>query len=104
MKNLDLIKVTNVVEKMCMDANFYLGSDVLDNLKKMAKTEVSPVGKNILDQIVENHVIAQENLVPMCQDTGIVVVFLEIGTEVYIDGDISEAVNEGIRRGYEKGL
>jgi fumarate hydratase subunit alpha len=104
MKNLDLIKVTNAVEKMCMDANFYLGSDVLDNLKKMAKTEVSPVGRNILDQIVENHELAKENKVPMCQDTGLVVVFLEIGTEVYIGGDIYEAINEGIRRGYEKGL
>ena len=104
MKSLDLIKVTNAVEKMCMDANFYLGSDVLDNLKKMAETEISPVGKNILGQIVENHELAKENRVPMCQDTGIVVVFLEIGTEVYIDGDIYEAINEGIRRGYEKGL
>lgn len=104
MKNLDLNKVTNAVEKMCMDANFYLGSDVLDNLKKIAKTEVSPVGKNILNQIVTNHEIAQENQVPMCQDTGIVVVFLEIGTEVYIDGDIYEAINEGIRRGYKNGF
>jgi len=104
MKNLDLNKVTNAVEKMCMEANFYLGSDVLDNLKKIAETEVSPVGKNILNQIITNHEIAQENQVPMCQDTGIVVVFLEIGTEVYIDGDIYEAVNEGIRRGYEKGF
>ena len=89
---------------MCMEANFYLGSDVLDNLKKIAETEVSPVGKNILKQIVTNHEIAQENQVPMCQDTGIVVIFLEIGTEVYMDGDIYEAVNEGIRRGYEKGF
>lgn len=104
MKNLDLTKVTDAVEKMCMEANFYLGSDVLDNLKKIAETEVSPVGKNILKQIVTNHEIAQENQVPMCQDTGIVVVFLEIGTEVYMDGDIYEAVNEGIRRGYEKGF
>ena len=104
MKNLDLSKVTNAVEKMCMDANFYLGSDVLDNLKKIAKTETSPVGKNILEQIVSNHKIAQKDQVPMCQDTGIVVVFLEIGTEVYIDGDIYEAINEGIRRGYEKGF
>ena len=104
MKNLDLTVVTNAVEKMCMEANFYLGSDVLDNLKKIAETEVSPVGRNILNQIVINDEIAQENQVPMCQDTGIVVVFLEIGTEVYIDGDIYEAVNEGIRRGYKKGF
>lgn len=55
MKNLDLNKVTNAVEKMCMEANFYLGSDVLNNLKKIAETEDSPVGKNILKQIVTNH-------------------------------------------------
>jgi fumarate hydratase subunit alpha len=103
MKNLDLTKVTDAVEKMCMEANFYLGSDVLNSLRKIAKTEVSPVGRNILDQIVTNHELAEQNQVPMCQDTGIVVAFLEIGTEVRIEGDIYEAVNEGIRRGYENG-
>jgi len=103
MKYLDLTKVTDAVEKMCMDANFYLGSDVLDSLREISKTEVSPVGKNILNQIVTNHELAKENQVPMCQDTGIVVVFLEIGTKVHIDGDIYEAINEGIRRGYENG-
>ncbi len=103
MKSLDLTKVVDAVEKMCMDANFYLGEDVLNNLKKMEENEVSKVGKNILEQIVQNHELAKNNNVPMCQDTGLVVVFLEIGTEVYIDGDIYEAVNEGIRRGYEKG-
>jgi fumarate hydratase subunit alpha len=103
MRNLDLTKVTDAVEKMCMEANFYLGSDVLNSLRKIAKTEVSPVGKNILDQIVTNHELAEQNQVPMCQDTGIVVAFLEIGTEVHIEGDIYEAVNEGIRRGYENG-
>ena len=103
MKYLDLTRVTDAVEKMCMDANFYLGSDVLDSLREISKTEVSPVGKNILNQIVTNHELAKENQVPMCQDTGIVVVFLEIGTKVHIDGDIYEAINEGIRRGYENG-
>ena len=103
MKYLDLTRVTDAVEKMCMDANFYLGSDVLDSLREISKTEVSPVGKNILNQIVTNHELAKENQVPMCQDTGIVVVFLEIGTKVHVDGDIYEAINEGIRRGYENG-
>ncbi|MCK5780190.1 MAG: fumarate hydratase [Psychrilyobacter sp.] len=104
MKRIDLIKVTDAVEAMCIDANYNLGSDVLDNLRKISKSEVSPVGKSILNQIVTNHELAAETQVPMCQDTGIVVVFLEVGTEVHIDGDIYEAINEGIRRGYEKGF
>ena len=65
--------------------------------------EESEVGKNILGQIIENDEIAANEQVPMCQDTGIVVVFLEVGTEVRIPGDIYAAINEGVRRGYEKG-
>ena len=103
MKELDLRKVTDEVERMCIEGNYFIGKDVLDKIKEAYAKEESEVGKNILGQIIENDEIAANEQVPMCQDTGIVVVFLEIGTEVKIPGDIYEAVNEGIRRGYEKG-
>ena len=103
MKELDLRKVTDEVERMCIEGNYFIGKDVLDKIKEAYAKEESEVGKNILGQIIENDEIAANEQVPMCQDTGIVVVFIEIGTEVRIPGDIYEAVNEGIRRGYEKG-
>ena len=103
MKELDLRKVTDEVERMCIEGNYFIGKDVLDKIKEAYAKEESEVGKNILGQIIENDEIAANEQVPMCQDTEIVVVFLEIGTEVRIPGDIYEAVNEGIRRGYEKG-
>ena len=103
MKELDLRKVTDEVERMCIEGNYFIGREVLDKIKEAYAKEESEVGKNILGQIIENDEIAANEQVPMCQDTGIVVVFLEIGTEVKISGDIYEAVNEGIRRGYEKG-
>ncbi|AVQ29418.1 fumarate hydratase [Fusobacterium ulcerans] len=103
MKELDLRKVTDEVERMCIEGNYFIGKEVLDKIKEAYAKEESEVGKNILGQIIENDEIAANEQVPMCQDTGIVVVFLEIGTEVKISGDIYEAVNEGIRRGYEKG-
>lgn len=103
MKELDLRKVTDEVERMCIEGNYFIGKDVLEKIKEAYAKEESEVGKNILGQIIENDEIAANEQVPMCQDTGIVVVFLEIGTEVRIPGDIYEAVNEGIRRGYEKG-
>ena len=103
MKELDVRKVTDEVERMCIEGNYFIGKEVLDKIKEAYAKEESEVGKNILGQIIENDEIAANEQVPMCQDTGIVVVFLEIGTEVKISGDIYEAVNEGIRRGYEKG-
>ncbi|MBC2855694.1 MAG: fumarate hydratase [Cetobacterium sp.] len=103
MKELDLQKVTNEVERLCIEANYFIGKDVLDKLKECQKTETSELGKVILGQIIQNDEIAANEFVPMCQDTGLVVVFLEIGTEVKIPGDIYAAVNEGVRRGYEKG-
>ena len=103
MKELDLRKVTDEVERMCIEGNYFIGKEVLDKIKEAYAKEESEVGKNILGQIIENDEIAMNEQVPMCQDTGIVVVFLEIGTEVKINGDIYEAVNEGVRRGYEKG-
>ncbi len=104
MKKLDLSMVTNEVEKMCMAANYYVDPEVLKKINRAYReTEKSPLAKNVLQQILENDGIAEEERVPMCQDTGMAVIFLEIGTEVYIPGDIYEAIQEGVRRGYTNG-
>lgn len=104
MKKLDLCMVTNEVEKMCMAANYYVDPKVLQKIETAyCSTEKSPLAKNVLEQILENDKIAEKEQVPMCQDTGMTVIFVEIGTEVYIPGDIYEAIQEGVRRGYTNG-
>ena len=103
MKEINLEKVISEVERLCTESNYFLDEKIMDRLKKAFDTEVSDTGKNILGQIIENDEIAGEEQVPMCQDTGLTVVFLEIGTGVKISGDIYEAVNEGVRRGYKNG-
>ena len=103
MKEINFEKVISEVERLCTESNYFLDEKIMDRLKKAFDTEVSDTGKNSLGQIIENDEIAGEEQVPMCQDTGLTVVFLEIGTEVKISGDIYEAVNEGVRRGYKNG-
>ncbi|WP_319200308.1 fumarate hydratase [uncultured Ilyobacter sp.] len=103
MKELDLTKVTEEVARLCIEANYYIGQDVMGKIKEALEKEESPVGKNILEQIITNDGIAADDQVPMCQDTGLAVIFLEVGTEVKINGDIYEAINAGVRKGYEEG-
>lgn len=103
MRILDLELVTNEVARLCIEANYFIGQDVLNKIKECQKTETSELGRVILSQIIENDEIASNDKVPMCQDTGLVVVFLEIGTEVKIDGDIYKAINNGVAKGYKEG-
>lgn len=103
MRNLNLSEVTTAVKELCLDANVNIGEDVLSSIRKAIKTEQSELGKTVLKQIEENDLIARKNFVPMCQDTGIVVVFLEVGNQVVFDGDIYEAVNQGVREAYTEG-
>jgi fumarate hydratase subunit alpha len=102
-RELDLAKVTEEVARLCIEANYFIGKDVIGKIKEALEKEESPVGKNILEQIITNDGIAADDKVPMCQDTGLAVVFLEVGTEVKITGDIYEAINAGVRKGYEDG-
>lgn len=95
--------IVETVERMCIEACYNIEDDVLEALQNSFKKEKSPIGKDVLNQIIENDLIAKNNSVPMCQDTGVVVVFLEIGNEVQIDYDIYEAINEGVRNGYKHG-
>ena len=103
MKEIDLEAVSKEVERLCIEANYFIDEKILDKIKNAYKSEKSPIGKNILEQIIENDETASCEMVPMCQDTGLVVIFLEVGTEVKINGDIYEAIQTGVRNGYENG-
>lgn len=97
-------KITDIVEKLCIEANCYLTDDIFNCLKTRHSTEKSPLGKNILNTLVENAQIAGNEIAPICQDTGMTVIFVTIGQDVHItDGSLEDAINEGVRRGYEKG-
>jgi fumarate hydratase subunit alpha len=96
-------EITGKVKELCLSAAFDLGSDVTSALKSACESEESPLGKDVLSQIIENFEIASDEQVPMCQDTGLAIFFVELGSEVMIDGVLDDAINEGVRQGYEEG-
>ena len=101
-KTDDIIKN---VKEMCIEANHYLSKDMDIAMKKAVHTETSELGKKILNQLQENLKIADEEMIPICQDTGMAVLFLEIGQDVHLEGmSIEDAVNEGVRQGYTEGF
>lgn len=105
MREINVEKVTEVVRQLCIDANYYLGDDIKNRLIQAREKEDWDIAKGILDQIIENANIAKNEDMPMCQDTGVTCVFLEIGQDVHFaGGNLEEAVNEGIRRGYNEGF
>ncbi|MCM8900953.1 fumarate hydratase [Caldicoprobacter algeriensis] len=104
MKEIHVSKIIDTIARLCIEACYNVGDDVKALLEKARQHEASPHGKNILDQLLENLRIAHELKLPICQDTGMAVVFLEIGQDVHIvGGDLYEAVHEGVRRGYTEG-
>jgi len=104
MREITVQEITDTVARLCMDANYYLPEDVLASLQAAREAEPSPVGKEVLDRILENAEIARREQMPLCQDTGLTVIFLEIGQEVHIvSGGLVEAINEGVRMGYIEG-
>ena len=97
-------QITDAVKKLYMDMNYFIGEDILNALKKAEQNETSQTGKSVLSQLIENHKIAAEEEVPICQDTGMAVLFVEYGDKVVIeDGSFEEAVQEGVRRAYIDG-
>lgn len=104
MRTIKAGDITPKVKELCMSANFELGEDMLDAFKKGLETEESLAGKAVIEQLIENARIAKEEKVPMCQDTGFAVFFVEMGRDLHVDGDIYEAINEGVRQGYEEGF
>lgn len=96
--------IVGQVSEMCKKINFELSEDVVNAIKRAEIKEQSDIGKSILNNLVENIDIAKEKQVPICQDTGLAVFFVEIGEQVFIDGNLTDAINEGVRRGYKEGF
>ncbi|MBR6533088.1 MAG: fumarate hydratase [Clostridia bacterium] len=104
MREINVEKITDAIENMCIEANLYLPKDIKCALITSQKKETGQIGKEILGDIIENFKIAEKSQIPICQDTGMTCVFFEIGQDVhFVGGDLYQAVNEGVRRGYEKG-
>lgn len=104
MRELAASVISDHVAEMCQRANIYLGEDVFKALKDSLESEESPTGKEVLKQLIENVEIARNEQIPICQDTGFAVFFVEWGQEVHLnDGTLEEAINAGVRRGYEEG-
>lgn len=104
MRTIQISEITDNIKEMCIEANHFLSKDMKQALNEAAETENSPLGKQILGQLQENLQIAGEDMIPICQDTGMAVIFMEIGQEVHFEGgSLEEAINEGVRRGYVEG-
>ena len=103
MRTINLADVTAKIKEMFIDACENIPQNVLDTIKDAEKQEESPLGKEVLGKIIENDLLAREKHLPICQDTGVAVVYLTIGSEVTFTGDIYEAVNEGVRQAYTEG-
>ncbi len=105
MREINSTLITEAVEKMCIEANCFLGKDIIENYEKAKEKECTQINKHIYDILIENAEIAKNDIIPICQDTGMTVVFVEIGNEVLITGDlIEDAINKGVKNGYEKGF
>ena len=105
MRTIHVDKVTENVREMCISANYFLSEDMDRKLKEAEEKEESPLGRQILGQLQENLKIAGEDQIPICQDTGMAVIFLEVGQEVHFEGgNLEDAINEGVRRGYTEGF
>ena len=105
MRTIDVATITDAIEKLCIDANIFLNSDIKDAIAKASKEEESETGRSILESLLKNADIASKEGLAICQDTGMAIVFVELGQEVHINGgSLEEAINEGVRRGYKKGF
>ncbi|MBR5648060.1 fumarate hydratase [Pseudobutyrivibrio sp.] len=104
MKIINTTTISDNVKDMCIEANYYLSTDMNSALKNAINTEKSELGKKILNQLQENLDIADKEMIPICQDTGMAVFFVELGQDVHIEGgSLTDAINEGVRRGYTDG-
>lgn len=103
MREIQASALTEVVKRLCMEANCHLPKDMQARITEARAGENWPGACEILDRIIENYNIADARSVPICQDTGVACVFLEIGQDVHVSGSIADAVNEGVRQGYAEG-
>ena len=104
-RTINIKEITTNIKEMCIEANHFLSEDMERAMKQAEKAEQSPLGKQILEQLEENLQIAADDMIPICQDTGMAVIFLEIGQDVHLQGgSLEDAVNEGVRQGYVEGF
>ena len=104
MREINISEITNTVKELCIEANYYLSNDIKEALNIAKENETWSLAENILDQIILNGDISKNERIPMCQDTGMACIFLEIGQDVHITGGLlDDAINEGVRQGYEEG-
>ena len=104
MREIDVATITQNIKEMCIEANHFLTDDMKKVLNQAVDSEKSPLGKQVLCQLKENLQIAGDDMIPICQDTGMAVVFINVGQEVHLTGgDITDAINEGVRQGYVEG-
>ena len=100
MRTIEVAEITRNIKEMCIEANHFLSQDMDEAMKRATEEEKAPLGRQILGQLQDNLKIAGEDMIPICQDTGMTVVFLEVGQEVHFEGgNLAEAVNEGVRQG-----
>ena len=105
MREIHVNDISSAVRKLSMDANFYIGDDIVEKIKEFKEKEESPTAREILNIILQNQQLAAKEKMPMCQDTGVAVVFVELGQDVHIvGGDFYDAINEGVRQGYKDGF
>ncbi|MBQ3937062.1 MAG: fumarate hydratase [Ruminococcus sp.] len=104
MREIDVSSVRQLVKELCIKANLYLPKDMEDCIRKCAQLERSPVGKNVFGDIIDNINVAREQTIPICQDTGMAIIFMEVGQDVhFVGGDINKALNDGVSQGYIEG-
>jgi len=104
MRELDVARITQAVAELFLEANYVIGTDVMNKLAQSQAAEPSPLGRMVLEQIIENNTIGARERMPVCQDTGLSVVYLSIGQEVHlVGGSLEEAVNAGVRKAYQEG-
>lgn len=104
MREVNVSDVTACIKRLCIEANYFLNSDIYDSFKDAYENEESPIGRDIINQLIKNADLAREKCKPICQDTGIAVIFMEIGQEVHFcGGSLTDAINEGVRQGYKEG-
>jgi fumarate hydratase subunit alpha len=105
MRQIHTNEIRDTIARLCWEACYYLPTDIVEGFKKAEQTEISPLGKSVLNQLIENAQVAAAEQVPYCHDTGMAVVYAEVGQNVHIiGGDFSTAINDGVRKGYEEGF
>ena len=103
MREINCQLITEKIEEMCINANCNLNCDILDKIKSSVETENAKPAREILNSLVENSLIAERKQIPICQDTGMAIFFVQVGQEVHVNGNLTDAINLGVKNGYEKG-